>query len=87
MIEEIIQQIEWDVMNKLKEQRKQEREELEKIADLTSITFAIIAAEHLNCQKHPYSFEAYLLQLHRLLDLLLSGEDAEKALELIELCL
>lgn len=81
MIIEIIQQIE--IMENL---RRKEREILEKIAELSNVNFAIMAAECFDSRKHQYTFEGYLSHLEQLSSLLEKGIDKQVALELTEIC-
>lgn len=81
MMKETIQKIE-----NIENLHRKEREILEKITELSSVNFAIMAAERFDSRKHQYTFKAYLSHLEQLSSLLEKGLDKQLALELTEIC-
>lgn len=82
------------IQKEVTRQRHQEQEALQEIAAITSQEFAEQAAGKLDSKKHVYSFEAYLVLLERLknliyagmpnclaLDAVQTGEEADKILQ------
>lgn len=57
---------------------------LESIAIITSLEFAEQAAEILDNKKHVYSFEAYLVLLRRLRELIKAGVPIYLALDAVQ---
>lgn len=67
-------------------QRRQEQSTLQIIAAITSPEFAEQAADALDSKKHAYSFEAYLVLLGRLKELISAGMPNCLALDAVQTC-
>lgn len=75
-----------ELEREVREQRQQERNTLQTIADFTSPEFAEQAADVLDSKKHSYSFEAYLVLLGRLQELISAGMPNCLALDAVQTC-
>lgn len=64
--------------------RAEEQATLQDIAKIATVEFAEEAAGVLDPRKHAYSFEAYLILLSNLKELLLSGMPPEYALDSVQ---
>lgn len=64
--------------------RMEERETLKSIANISTVEFAEEAAGVLDPTKHAYTFEAYLILLSNLKELLLAGMPSEYALDSVQ---
>lgn len=64
--------------------RTEEKEILQSIANITTAEFAEEAAETLDPTKHTYAFEAYLILLSNLRELLIAGVPPEYALDSVQ---
>ncbi len=71
-------------MEQLAHERHREQEILTNIAAITSLEFAEQAADTLDSRKHWYDFEAYLILLKRLLELIRAGVPNCQALEAVQ---
>lgn len=79
-MEEIIKQIEKEVL----QQREDEQKALNEIAAAASLVFAQQAAGILDPRKHLYGFEAYLILLGNLKELLYAGMPDDLALDSVQ---
>lgn len=79
-METIIRQLEKEVL----QQREDEQRILNEIAAVSSLDFAEQAAGALDPRKHLYGFEAYLILLYNLKDLLYAGMPDSLALESVQ---
>lgn len=77
---EIIKQLEKEIL----QQREDEQRILNEIAAVASLEFAERAAGTLDPKKHLYGFEAYLILLYNLKDLLYAGMPDSLALESVQ---
>ena len=75
-----------ELEREVREQRQQEQNTLQTIADFTSPEFAEQAADVLDSKKHSYSFEAYLVLLGRLQELISAGMPNCLALDMVQTC-
>ena len=64
--------------------RMEEQEMLQSIANISTVEFAEEAAGVLDPTKHAYTFEAYLILLSNLKELLLAGMPPEYALDSVQ---
>ena len=75
-----------ELEQEIKERRQQEQSTLQIIAAITSPEFAEQAADTLDSKKHAYSFEAYLVLLGRLKELISAGMPNCLALDAVQTC-
>lgn len=75
-----------ELEQEVRTQRKQEHNILQTIAAITSPEFAEQAADTLDSKKHSYSFEAYLVLLGRLQELISAGMPNCLALDAVQTC-
>lgn len=75
-----------ELEREVREWRQQEQNTLQMIATITSPEFAEQAADALDSKKHSYSFEAYLVLLGRLKELISAGMPNCLALDAVQTC-
>lgn len=80
-----------ELVNAMRQQviksRQQEKELLKRIASLSDYETSEAAADLYAAEKHFYSFEGYLYQLTKLVEVLTAGVPSELALQLVDSCL